>query len=747
MQSKAAPQHDEGQVGQDADDALVGLLQITCAVRIPLSSAAESAAHADGMRGGLSPETMRQISATIQGIFEVPDFEVLAVVEAGGENPPWVPDHPSHTWLGSRSRHVAVQLQRCFYDASAGFPGPLDFRTVAAEDSPWISYRRVQVAVDQHGNPLRDNETGAADPENLDATDYLIRARITETAMNSRPGKDTASADMPIAILESMQSFLADLYAQRKQDNFAAHLSERVYHIWLPPGRLTPEPEGDHEVAVVSGRGLGEFAILPFVTLVRLPEGSAFRRSIAANIVLIPLPLPGHGKSAVREFGDEEILSLFQMIIHPTSTQTSRTAMLRYRLRGPLVRYLDQLCTVAAGRPLCADAWSEARKHTAPASVNSDRPPGGLDGADATLRQWMELVAAAAAERGVVVGERPWRSRRELADTVLAALRMNSAWLVSVLHSRIPPVAEWWQHPDGLWGPDTGQLPVKITTLLDNLMLQLRPAKRRLSSQPHLFPIGIFTRIDSAQSMEGSASALIWHIPGRRGIVSAYPRSSEQFPGRSTLNLFGVLAHMLIGASCAMDMMNALPREAVLQSDTRRRARGAHDLLVELEDVFDLDLAYEPYRVMWRRLLTAFGLDAHYRMVLERVELLSRYAEVEEREQTALERNRRHDFETTVTIGAATLGLGVLILSDAALFAASDRIHAWIIALTAAVTILMISGFLILYRRTEDRSQETTPARREIRRNPTRAGMLTRNRLSKSKGISGQLMSADNLDR
>jgi hypothetical protein len=416
------------------------------------------------------------------------------------------------------------------------------------------------------------------------------------------------------------------------------------------------------------------------------------------NFVLVPLC--GHDKVAAREFGNDEILTLLQMATQPTSTQTSRTAMLRYVLRGPLATFLNPLCEDFENRPLCSDIWSTAfRRSVASPQDGSSAGATVCPAVAATLRQWVELLVTASGERGVAVGERPWQSSRELADTVLSALRINSAWLVSVLHDAIPPVAEWWQHPDGFWGPGTSEIPVKLTTLLDNLMLQLRPAKRKLSSGSRQFPIEIFSRIDSAQSMEGSASALIWHIPGRRGIVSAYSRSSESFPGRSSLNLFGALGHIVIGASCAMDMMNALPREAVMQPDTRKRAHGAHELLVELEDIFDLDLAYDPYRIMWRRLLTAFGLDAHYRMVLERVELLSRYAEVEEREQAVRERDRRRDFETTVTLGAAVLGVGVLILSDAALFAASNRAHEWIVVLTVIVTILVVAGFSVLYRR------------------------------------------------
>jgi hypothetical protein len=142
---------------------------------------------------------------------------------------------------------------------------------------------------------------------------------------------------------------------------------------------------------------------------------------------------------------------------------------------------------------------------------------------------------------------------------------------------------------------------------------------------------------------------------------------------------------MLIGASSSIDMIEALLQEAVWQPDTLHRAQSAYDLLVELEDLVDLDVASPSCRALWHQFLQTLGFDSRYQMVLERVQLLARYADVKERQQALADQDRERRLEATITLLAAAFGLGVLILSAAVLFAASTRIHAWTIITALAV--------------------------------------------------------------
>lgn len=666
---------------QPGPDGLIGLVQFTAAVRVGHASRSDPVIDPHG----LSEATVRAIARTVSGLFKTPGFEVHGLTKVPGRAPDWVPDPPAHSWLGTRSRHVAVRLPDYFYDAREPIPACLDFgagnRRPGPESFPqWISYKRLQAAAspcdDAPGNPA-----GAVAQLCLDATDHVIRARAA-AADGAPADAGQPSGEVSWAALEAAQAFLAELWAQRKADVFASRLSERVYHVWFPPGSLLPTPEHD----LTARCGLGTVAVCPVVTFVRRPGERVFRRTIAVSMVLVPVrDCAGTGG---RAFGPDEISTLLQMICEPaTQVHNRAAATLSYSLDGPLLDYLAEAAISGADqRPLTADIIAREWRHRddqplgpGPSSCRAHPPTG-------TLRQWAELIVTAAAERGIAPGDDPWHSTRELADEVLASLRLSSTWLASVLHDKIQSGTDWVRGADDRDRPELSTQPFELTSLLNQLAMRTRAGQCPKPLLPGRFPIELFTRIDQQQTLD--SNALAWHVAGRRGIVLACNRSAEQFPGRSSLNSFGSFSHMLIAASCSIDMIEALLQEAVWQPDTLHRARSAYDLLVELEDLVDLDTAWPSYRVMWRRYLHALGIDDRYRMVLERVQLLARYADVKERQQALADRDRERKFEAMITLLATAFGLGVLILSDAVLFAASAQVHTWTIIVTLAVAAL-----------------------------------------------------------
>jgi hypothetical protein len=678
---------DSQRTGTDADVSrtdLVGLIQLTTAIRIPQRGRPTSSRDDEEEEGGLSYSTMELISATIKNIFETSQFEVHPLTAAQREGyPDWVPRQSAHTWLGTRSRHVAIELLPCFYDPRQPLPPALDFHPdgfQAEPDSnpPWISYKRFQAARDRP----RDTHTGCIEQQYLDATDYMVRQRGVSENDCSTPENISQSK------LESIQCFLAELYAQRKADNLAARLSERIYHVWFPPGSLTPRPE--HELTL--RKCIGTLGFLPFVTFVRRPREEVFRRTVSVSIILIPLN--DSLDVGRRTFLAEEIHTLLQVIFSPATQSFNREAAqlpsaLKYRLHGPLRDYLLGLKSEHKDtRPLLCDIVSGEFPQVRASGSNESR-----NAPEASVRQWMELSITAGTERGITEGNSPWRGR-ELADGILSAIRMNGTWLVSVLHEQIPPVSAWIEYFDGGLGPDPRQLPYDVTRLLDQLAMQPRAFNRVMPRLQTVFPVRLFNRINTAQTLDNT---LTWRIPARNGIVLTFPRTAESFPGASSLNSFGFLGHMVIAVSSSMDMMDALLREAAGQPDTLRRSSVAHELLIELEEMFDLDIASINYRLMWRRLLETFGLDSYYRLILERMELLGRYAETEEREEG-------QRFESTVAYGVAVLTLVLLLLSIEAPFTSHFRWW-WRVAIDGAnvgvVATLMVFRRKILsfYRR------------------------------------------------
>jgi hypothetical protein len=572
-------------------------------------------------------------------------------------------------------------------------PPPLNdwAATHPALDPGWTTYIRAQVAVDgATARPCRDGATGAPHTEALkhhayvDTTDYLIQASGTARLAAERRGREG---------LERLQRFFAQVFAHRKQAIFAARSSERIYHVWLPPGSL--EPVTTEETST----GAGSLAILPFVTFVRHVSDTGFRQTAAVSIVA--LPTAGADDLSSRNFDTSddahEIRTILDAILVYTSTYIpSRDATHRYRLSGPLLGFFNASRNDAHGdtgpeSSITADVirndWKGAKDHHTQEHARDATSSGGTGAEDqvpadqdtheeardatssggtgaedkvheGTLRQWTELVVASTLEllRSGRKGRRRRVAggRRLLPDDVLTSLRMTGTWCVLLLH-------------DGASGASATQAgfadgsppPESVQNVLEDLVL-----RGRRSTAVSSFPMSLFPRIDDPRTPGGISwtGASVWYVPSRRGVVTVQPREDERFPGPSSLLLIGVLGQLLIAASCSTEIMDALSTDTVYQQNTLRRAHVAHELLEDLEEMFELDIAYTAYRQMWRRFRRALDLDTRYRLAIERVDLLARYAEVEDREKT-------QGWERIVAFGAAAFGFGSLIFACATLFA------------------------------------------------------------------------------
>jgi hypothetical protein len=82
------------------------MFQFTTAVRIGRGADADSPVDPYGLTVG----TVEAIAGTIRGLFETEGSEARALTRSPDGVPGWVADPPAHTWLGTRSRPVAVRL-------------------------------------------------------------------------------------------------------------------------------------------------------------------------------------------------------------------------------------------------------------------------------------------------------------------------------------------------------------------------------------------------------------------------------------------------------------------------------------------------------------------------------------------------------------------------------------------------------------------------------------------------------------
>jgi hypothetical protein len=130
-------------------------------------------------------------------------------------------------------------------------------------------------------------------------------------------------------------------------------------------------------------------------------------------------------------------------------------------------------------------------------------------------------------------------------------------------------------------------------------------------------------RVD--QGRAGERSWISWSLPVRRCIVTFYLSRGEDFPLRSRLNLFVMFGHMIAGLMTAREILVKLGHDVELHRESQEAAERHRKYIIELEEMFDLDIAWALYRRIYRRLRKLRGLDDMYTNVRDRAEVLGQY--------------------------------------------------------------------------------------------------------------------------
>ena len=153
---------------------------------------------------------------------------------------------------------------------------------------------------------------------------------------------------------------------------------------------------------------------------------------------------------------------------------------------------------------------------------------------------------------------------------------------------------------------------------------------------------------------------MAWALPIRRCIVTFYFSKAEDFPGRSRLNLFVVLAHMIAGLMTTREILVKLGHDVELHRESQAAADLHRKYIIELEEMFDLDIAWTFYRRIYQRLRRLRGLDAMYLGVRERTEVLGQYYGT--LDEIKAEARRTRLSLAAAILAAAIIGLAVWTL-------------------------------------------------------------------------------------
>ncbi len=290
-----------------------------------------------------------------------------------------------HTWLSEWSRHETLDIPRVFYDPNdpdsgkLPFPEALKWPDRDPRDVSSTSFVRVQRALD--------------DPSYHDWNDRVIRQQ------------DGDSPNDQVRSLQRLRDFFAWLYAQRRSSIFASNLSERIYHIWLPPGLLSHLPGGEE-------RG-GPLAILPLITMVRRPSQLEWRHTIGISMIFVPVSgEPGQplGLRPLVQDGACELKDLARSL-EGGSTRVLPSASTPLRLGDcPLKDYVTAVANLGRTPGLVQDMRSK------------------ICGWEGTRRQWIELFATVGADSVGIWSPDPHTHKRRLADAILRSLRLTTIW-------------------------------------------------------------------------------------------------------------------------------------------------------------------------------------------------------------------------------------------------------------------------------------------------------------------------------
>jgi hypothetical protein len=603
----------------------------------------------------LNEADVHVISGGLQSAFS-PDKQFLLEGLGAGSQGSRLP----HTWLGEWSRHQPVAMPSIFFPSdsgglggpdSPGFPNALDWPGRQPESTSKSTYVRLQRVL-----------------EDVSFSDYNDRI----VTFKRVPG------DLPeVAPCDQLRNFFAWLFAQRRSAIYVSNLSERIYHIWLPGGLLSTAARSPNKV--------GPLVILPLVTMVRRPNQLAWRHTIGITIIFVPVQREKDGRLSPRPLicdSSHEVEFLTRSLEGGSTGIRPPGKTLLYLEDCPFKKYLTALMD------------TDRR----PSVIPEMRPM--IDSWQATPRQWIELCSALAAD-GVGKWDATARlHKRRLSDAVLRSLRQTAIWSVAVMGQGLDGLEDrggrLWPAPAGRRGKVLVSRRQRISRRLSSPLPSYSahwmsdfPAWARntleMLSAPGTLPRPS-DRVDDVSCTD--VDFMTWRVPRRRCLVTMMGISNENFPRSSLLYIFGWIGHMVIAAASATETMLELGREIALPLPVAQLADTAYQFTLELEEMYDLDSTWLIFTRFFRNIRKSLGIDEQYKGVRERVDLLARHAEVNERIRT-----ERETVEVTI-IGAI---LAIVLIALAAL-TVPDFGSTWYFRLSVIGGAVLLVLLLIVYR-------------------------------------------------
>jgi hypothetical protein len=573
-----------------------GLLQVSCALLLERN---ESSGRFESNQ---ITHTTKLIGKRVEGLTEwfAPQpgpYQLVALAKEPGASTAG----QASGWLDPMSRHGSYDMARYkgYEGANPGVTIPALF--AGARELTYSGKPKPRPRI-----PVQRSEDKKQKPQYtrvLDYNDFLVKISDSDSSV-------------PKSLVDA-QRFLAFLYALRRSVIFASSLRERIYNIWLPPAILTPSCEQD--------TGFGKIAIFPLVGLTRRPNSQAWRYVFTFSLVIAPI---SSDESGARKISDAELGAIVGCLDGPSMNPIRR--------QYDIPRY-----------QMDSRAWNRYASHLLGQAPVCELPHAST-ARDGTLRNWIELLFFAVARRQLVqpAGRGKWKDAhdKQLADEVLRSIRTTSCWSVLLdAPQRMRPASSVARSPSDTesWSPRSGLK--GLMKCFDHLSIAngrwFRPSDE--------------DRVDHGRV--GERTWMAWAHPVRRCVVTFHFSRAENFPLRSRLNLFAVFGHMIGGLMTAREILVKLGHDFELHRESQEAAELRRKYVIELEEIFDLDIAWTLYRKMYQRLRNLRGLDEMYRNVRERTDVLGRH-------DTTLDEIKTEKRRTRLSVAAAILATTIIVL-------------------------------------------------------------------------------------
>jgi hypothetical protein len=372
---------------------------------------------------------------------------------------------------------------------------------------------------------------------------------------------------------------LLQLLAHRRSRLFGPKLARRIFNVMLPYALLEPVD------GAVPGR---PWLVQPTFSLFSMPDRREFRRLFSFTVFMVPVEVTPATDGAVhRDVGDRalatsEIAAATRgwavAVSPPVEAQASFT------VSGPLPSYL------AATSPR-----GLADLGLAPSTPAETLCTQGRDGSWApaalTTRQVTEAIAFTHALRLVAGPGRTLETPacRHIGERVLTSLSASRVSSLVVLD-------------------ETPRLSAPRPGVFGEAMQKVMSA---VADDVRLYgPDEWSYRIDRPFYDEDGYEISV--MPGQRCvIVTTFSDRQHRFRESGLLQA-GWIAYMVIGTATAGGMIRALYHDIEEANDPTKIADVEHEIVVDLHEIYDLDITGEMYKHRYRLLRGLLGVDDDY---------------------------------------------------------------------------------------------------------------------------------------